>query len=60
MTLVKTVEEAAILTTFVAGIGWIGKKVIKEDLTGNPASSVMNYVKMIGVVAGSLFLKDYL
>jgi hypothetical protein len=56
----KTVEEAAILTSLVAGVGWIAKKVTKEELTGNPASSIMNYVKMTAVMAGSLFLKDYL
>ena len=56
----KTVEDAAILTSLVAGVGWVGKKVLKENLTGDPASSVMNYVKMAGVVAGSMVLKDYL
>ena len=60
MNLMKTVEEAAIITSMVAGIGWIGKKIVKEDLTGNPASSVMNFVKMTAVIAGSLALKDYL
>ena len=58
--LMKTVEEAAILTSMVAGVGWVAKKALKETFTGDPSSSVMNYVKMTAVVAGSLALKDYL
>ena len=58
--LMKTVEEAAILTSIVAGVGWVGKKVLKETFTGDPSSSVMNYAKMTAAVAGSIALKDYL
>ena len=43
--LMKTVEEAAILTSIVAGVGWVGKKVLKETFTGDPSSSVMNYAQ---------------
>jgi hypothetical protein len=56
----KIVEDAAVITGLVAGIGWVGKKALKEDLTGNPASNIMNYVKMTAVIAGSLAIKDYL
>ena len=28
-----------------AGIGWIGRKIIKEDLTKDPSANAMNYVK---------------
>ena len=58
--LVKKVEDAAILTSIVAGIGWVGKKALKETFTGDPSSNIMNYVKMTAAVAGSLALKEYL
>ena len=35
--LVKTILDAATLTGIVAGMGWIAKKVIKENLTPTPA-----------------------
>ena len=56
----KTVEQAAVLTSIVAAIGWVGKKALKETFTGDPSSSVMNYVKMTAAVAGSIALRDYL
>ena len=37
--LVKSIPDAATITGLVAGIGWIGKKVIKENLTGDPSAS---------------------
>ena len=40
--LVKTIMDAATLT----GIGWIGKKVVKENFTSDPSSNVMNYHSM--------------
>jgi len=58
--LVKTIMDAATLTALIAGIGWIGKNVVKEGLTANPSSNVMNYVKFIAVMAGSISLKKYL
>jgi len=58
--LVKTIMDAATLTTLVAGIVWIGKKVEKENFTANPSSNVMNYVKFTAVMAGSIPLKKYL
>ena len=54
--LVKTIMDAATLT----GIGWIGKKVVKENFTSDPSSNVMNYAKFTAVMAGSLGLKQYL
>ena len=44
--LVKTIMEAATLTGLAAGIGWIAKKVVKENFTA--------------VMAGSVALKQYL
>ena len=58
--LVKTIMDAATLTGLAAGIGWIGKKVVKETLTSDPSSNVMNYAKFVAVMAGSIALKQYL
>ena len=54
--LVKTILDSATLT----GIGWIAKKVAKENFTPDPSSNVMNYVKFTAVMAGSIALKKYL
>jgi len=58
--LVKTVMDAATLTGLAAGIGWIAKKVVKENFTSDPSSNVMNYVKFTAVMAGSIALKQFL
>ena len=36
--LVKTVTDAAVLTGLVAGIGWIARKVVKENSLLTPAA----------------------
>ena len=56
----KSLFDAATITGLVAGIGWISKKVIKENLTGDPSASLMNYVKFAAAMAGSIALKKYL
>ena len=58
--LVKTILDAATLTGLVAGIGWVSKKVVKENLTSDPSSNVMNYAKFTAVMTGSIALKKYL
>ena len=58
--LVKTIMNAAVLTGLTAAIGWITKKVVKENFTSDPSSSAMNYAKFTAVLAGSIALKDYL
>ena len=58
--LVKSLLAAATITGLVAGIGWIGRKIIKEDLTKDPSANVMNYIKFTAVMAGSIALKKYL
>ena len=58
--LVKSRLDAATITGLVAGIGWVGKKIIKENLTGDPSTSLMNYAKFTAVMAGSIALKKYL
>ena len=58
--LVKTIMDAATLTGLVAGIGWIAKKVVKENFTQDPSSNVMNFAKFTATMAGSIALKQYL
>ena len=58
--LVKTITDAATITGLVAGIGWVAKKVVKENFTSDPSSSAMNYVKFTAVMAASIALKQYL
>ena len=58
--LVKTILDAATLTGIAAGIGWASKKAFKENLTPDPSSDLMNYVKFTAVMAGSIALKKYL
>ena len=58
--LVKTITDAATLTGLVAGIGWVAKKVVKENFTSDPSSmrSAMNYVKFTAVMAGTIARKQ--
>ena len=58
--LVKTILDAATLTGIVAGICSATKKVVKENLTSDPSSNVMNYFKFSIVMAGGMALKKYL
>ena len=58
--LVKTLTDAATVTGLAAGIGFLAKKVIKEQVTYDPSSNLMNYVKFTAVIAASLATKDYL
>ena len=53
---VKSLMDTATITGLVAGIGWIGRKIIKEDLTKDPSANAMNYVKFTAVMAGSIAL----
>ena len=52
--------EAETLTGLAAGIGWVLKKVVKENFTADPSSNVMNYTKFTAVMAGGIMLKQYL
>ena len=58
--LLKTIIDAATLTGFDTGIGWIMKKVAKENFTADPSSSAINYAKITAVKAGSIAFKQYL
>ena len=57
--LVKTIMDAATLTGLAAGIRWIAKKMVKENMTVDPSSKVMNYAKFTADVASSITLKQY-
>ena len=56
----KTILDAATLTGIATGIGWIAKKVTKENFTPDPSSNVMNYAKFTAIMAGSIALTKYL
>ena len=43
-----------------AGVGFVAKKMLKENFLGGPSSNVMNYAKFTGVLSGSMALKIYL
>ena len=58
--LVQTVTDAAVLVGLSAGIGWVGKKVLRETFTNDPSSNFMNYGKWIIALSASIYLKDYL
>ena len=58
--LIKTIIDAATITGLTAGIGWVAKKVVKENFTSDPSSSAMNYAKFTAIMAGSIALKQYL
>ena len=58
--LVKSIIDAATITGLVAGIGFLGRKIIKEDLTKDPSADLMNFIKFTAVMAGSIALKKYL
>ena len=50
--LVKSIIDAATITGLVAGIGFLGRKIIKEDLTKDPSANLMNFIKFTAVMAG--------
>ena len=52
--------DAANVTGLEAGNSYLAKKVIKEPMTSDPSSNLMNYVKFTVVIVASLAAKDYL
>lgn len=58
--LFKTVTDSAVLVGLCAGVGYVGKKMQKENFLGNPSSNVINYVKFTAILAGSMALKHTL
>ena len=58
--LVKTVTDLAVMVGLAVGVGYIAKKMLKENFLGNPSTSVMNYGKWTTILAGSMASKTYL
>ena len=58
--LVKMITDSAVIVGLSAGVGYLGKKAMKESFLSDPSSSVTNYAKWVAVLAGSMALKDYL
>ena len=52
--LVKMVTDSAVLVGLTAGVGYLAKKILKENFLGDPSSNIMNYAKFTGVLAGSI------
>ena len=51
--------EASTLITIAAGIGFVGRKIIKEPVTLDPSNNIMNFGKWILVMTGSIYLREY-
>ena len=49
--LVKAITDSAVLVGLAAGVGYLGKKALKENFLGDPSTNVMNYVKWTAVLA---------
>ena len=58
--LVKTVTDSAVMVGLAPGVGYIAKKMLKENFLGDPSTSVMNYGKWTAILAGTMALKTYL
>ena len=50
--LIKMVTDSAVLVGITAGVGYLAKKILKENFLGDPSSNVMNYAKFTGVSRG--------
>ena len=57
---VKIFLDAVTLTGIVAGMGWVVKKVLKENFLSDPLSSGSNFFEFSAIMAGSIALKNYL
>ena len=58
--LVTTVTDSTVIVSITNGVGYLVKKLLREDFLEDPSSRVMNFVKFTGIVAGSMVLKGYL
>ena len=58
--LVKTVTDSAVMVGLAARVGYIAKKMLKENFLGDPSTSVMNYGKWTAILAETMALKTYL
>ena len=53
--MVKTITEAATLVGISAGVGWVGRKVLKEPLISDPSSNIMKYAKWVDSLGSQHF-----
>ena len=58
--LVKTVTGSAVLVGLSVGMGWLGKKALRESFIGDPSTSIMNYGKWVLVLTIAMYVKTYL
>jgi hypothetical protein len=58
--LVKSITDSAVVVGLAAGIGYVGKKMLKESFISDPSSSLANYGKWVVVLSGSMYAKQYL
>ena len=58
--LIKSVMDATVVIGIASGVGYIGKKVMKESFINDPSSSLTNFGKWVLVLASSMYLRDYL
>ena len=58
--LVKTVTDSVVLVGLSAFMGWVSKKALKETITGDPSTSIMNYGKWVVVLSIGMYVKTYL
>lgn len=57
---VKTVTDSAVVVGLAAGVGYLGKKVLRESFLSDPSSSLINYGKWVVVLSSASYLKEYL
>ncbi len=58
--LVKTAMDSAVIIGLSAGIGYLGKKALKESFLYDPSSSLTNYGKWVLVLTATMYTKQYL
>ena len=58
--LVKTGTDSAVMAGLAAAVGYVSKKMLKENFLGDPSTSVMNYGRWTVVLTASMALKTYL
>ena len=58
--MIKTITDASVVIGIAAGVGYIGKKTMKESFINDPSTSLPNYGKWVVVLAGSMYIKQYL
>ena len=58
--LIKSISDAAVVVGIAAGIGFVSKKIMKESFINDPSTSITNYGKWVIVLAGSMYVKQYL